>query len=110
MTLRANDKNIVGRFINALHSAVVLISYRGVEFWDIAEKYQKRAEQEREDAFIIGYLNALNQEISNENSEYRYSISDIRKTYKSIYHDDEGKTKPRKIGIIGANKGVSEDE
>jgi acyl-[acyl carrier protein]--UDP-N-acetylglucosamine O-acyltransferase len=55
-------------------------------------------------------LNGLNHEMNNRNSQYRYSISDIRKTYKTIYHDDEGKTKPCKIGIIGANKGVSKDE
>ena len=110
MTLKASEKNIVGRFVNALHSAVALISYRGIEFWNIADRYQKMAETEREEAFVTGYLNGLNHEMNNRNSQYRYSISDIRKSYKTIYHDDERKTKPCKVGIIGANKGVSEDE
>jgi hypothetical protein len=110
MTLKASEKNIVGRFVNALHSAVALISYRGIEFWDIADKYQKIAEQEREDAFVTGYLNGLNHEMNNRNSQYKYTIDDIRKTYNIIYHDDKRKTKPCKIGIIGAYTSLSEDE
>lgn len=110
MTKQADKTNIVGRFINALHSATALISYRGIEFWSIADRYQKIAEQEREEAFVTGFLNGLNHEMNNRNSEYRYSIDDIRKTYKIIYHDyDEGKTKPCTIGIIGVNKGISEE-
>jgi len=103
MTKQADEKTIVGRFINALHSATALISYRGIEFWSIAKRYEIKAEKERQEVFISGFLNGYYAR-SNANSDALSEtlLSDIVKIYERIYHENR-QNKPCKIGSVGTD-------